>query len=112
MNGNYRISLAGISPKVEIDGKPLEAPIRGVRIMQNYGEFPILELLLDARSIEIEGHGTVNAVQIAGPGSVEAFLDTLDADEIEQEALTNTDFGTSVSRSILNAIRERASGRT
>ncbi|MDX3224560.1 hypothetical protein [Streptomyces sp. ME19-01-6] len=113
---HVRITAHGDEATVEIDGEPVESRVLGAyTITQLLGEpAHVLLRVTDGGSSRWSGMARVSVAGGPDPGpAAAAFLDAIDAEELESAALARSDLDTgphSLTRAMLTQLGEWARG--
>lgn len=109
---NFKISQEGLKTKIEVDGQDISHKLRGVRLVLEPRKIPELWLEQTPNSSEIELEGVVYVVGPPDPQDtlrlVKQFLQNLDPQMVEQEALESLQWGEdkSVAMAVIQKIIE------
>jgi hypothetical protein len=107
MNGKYVFGLGGPQPEVDLDGQRL--PVAALRVSQRRGEYPIVELVMDAAQVEVTGEGEIT---INVPGDeIRRFLDGVDPQQLEAAVFAEPSMDENPTEKTLEILKEWASAK-
>jgi hypothetical protein len=109
MKATFKVDLSGIAPTVTLDGTTF-TNVAEVQVVQRYGNFPQLQVLFDAETIEVEGQGEVTLQSsLTGP-TPEQFLNGINVEALAQEAVNSSSYDQSPMAVLVQMLKDRAHG--
>ncbi|GEM_PF-7107365 len=106
----FRIQSDPIGGRIEINGHDITNNIEGVELYVGHDRASILRVYAVPGTGVIEGAALVE--QVADTSEViSAFLEAIDPDELDRDALANADASTNLTATMLTILKHYATGR-
>lgn len=107
----FRIDTSPLGTQVVVDGRDVTAHVDAVAFTAAVGDPPCLTLHCAPGAGVLAGHAVIHVSEPGlDPDAVCAWLDDLDPDELERDALAAADMSTSPTAAILDMLRHYLSG--